>query len=185
MFLYDSYSKDQFARDLLLSMNLNPTANRMRFMRAWMQGEGTAAMHNPLATTWNYIAQGATFFNCLRRGNDGSCLIGVQNYPTYSMGLEATRRTLLQPSYYGRIREVLQADTNKIYDADPDLKKDFDTWGTTYNLFKKTFRDQGGQVIPGKPVSDYLKHVQRTELLAWGGIALGTYLLYRAFTDNE
>ena len=56
---------------------------------AWQAAEGTAAAHNPLATTHGFA--GATDFN----------RVGVKNYPSLEAGLDATIETLRGPETYG------------------------------------------------------------------------------------
>ncbi|MGH2659233.1 MAG: hypothetical protein ACRDHS_06090, partial [Actinomycetota bacterium] len=67
-------------------------------MVAWQVAEGTAAAHNPLATT--HDMPGSTGFNS----------VGVQNFPTVEAGLEATVATLrngLTVYGYGAILDAL------------------------------------------------------------------------------
>ena len=66
---------------------------------AWEVAEGTAAAHNPLATT--HDMPGSTDFNS----------VGVQNFPTVEAGLEATMATLLNGLTiygYGAILDALK-----------------------------------------------------------------------------
>lgn len=65
---------------------------------AWQVAEGTAAAHNPLATT--HDMPGSTDFNS----------VGVQNFPTVEAGLEATVATLRNGATtygYGAILDAL------------------------------------------------------------------------------
>jgi hypothetical protein len=52
---------------------------------AWQVAEGTAAAHNPLATT--HPMPGSTSFNS----------VGVRNFPSVEVGLQATVETLRLP----------------------------------------------------------------------------------------
>lgn len=168
---------DKFAADILAALGMAATANRLNFMRAWIASENTKAKYNPLATTWNYINRGATFFNCLKKDAAGACTIGVQNYPDYATGLEATVKTLNLP-YYDSIRAHLANDTNKISPNDQALKKAFDTWGTTYNLFSKVYPQYGGKVTTaGAGIGSYI--------LRGGLILAGIYVISQAFSDNK
>jgi hypothetical protein len=128
----------QFARDILTALGLSYSPKRVNFLYAWFKSEGTKAKYNPLATTWSMKSKGSTFFNCLKRTTDGTCKIGVQNYPSYVVGLEATVKTLKQ-DFYTPIREYLKKDTSIIYTKDADLKKAFDTWGTKYTNFLSNY----------------------------------------------
>lgn len=130
----------KFAKDLLTLLGLTYSANRANFFYAWFKSEGTKAKYNPLATTWDMRSEGSTFFNCLKKDAKGSCVLGVQNYPTYAIGLNATIKTLRQKEY-APIRDFLSKGGNALNPNDPDLKKAFDTWGTTYSLFVKTYTD--------------------------------------------
>lgn len=168
-------NRDQFAAAVLAGIGLTPTTNRMNFMRAWMQSENTKAQNNPLATTWNYTAQGSTFFNCLKKDAAGACIVGVQNFPTNNMGIEATIKTL-KLSYYDAIRDTLQKDTNKINGNDPGLEKSFNTWGTTFDLFKKVYPQFGGKVTSSAGIGSYLIR---------GAFVLGgLYIISQAFKED-
>lgn len=127
-------NQKRFADSILKAFGLAHTANRVNFLYAWFAAEGTKALYNPLATTWNLKSKGSTFFNCLARNPDGSCKVGVQNYPTYAVGLEGTVKTLKQ-DFYKPIIEYLQKGSNVIYKQDQEMKKAFDTWGTKYDNF--------------------------------------------------
>lgn len=169
MFLFDQLNRAEFSRQVLRTIGLTPTNNRVNFLLAWMSGENTAAAFNPLATTWPL--PGATNFNS----------VGVKNYPSFEHGVYATAKTLLQPSYYSHIREALAADTSKLYDSDPGLEQDFKTWGTGYRLFKYQFKQYGGTVLPGRHVGAFEKHVNYTNALALAALFGGAVMLAKAF----
>jgi hypothetical protein len=63
--------------------------DNLTILVAWQAAEGTAAAHNPLATTHGFA--GATDFNA----------VGVKNYPSLDAGLDATIETLHGPEAYG------------------------------------------------------------------------------------
>jgi hypothetical protein len=85
-----------FGRDLLKSLGAPVTAENLRFIDAWTKAEGTKARFNPLATTRN--APGATAFNS----------VGVRNFPSYRVGVEKTRDTLLN-GYYDPIVSLMRS----------------------------------------------------------------------------
>ncbi|MFZ4515750.1 MAG: hypothetical protein ACOYN3_05510 [Acidimicrobiia bacterium] len=88
-----SPDRAKWAADLLDRLQIPKTPENVRAMTAWAQAEGTKASFNPLATTQG--ASGATNFNS----------VGVKNYPSYEVGLEATVKTLLN----GRYENILGA----------------------------------------------------------------------------
>ncbi len=83
----DAASRRQFAHDVLTALGAPQTAENVRAIVAWAQAEGTAAAHNPLATT--EAAPNTTNFNSA----------GVKNYPSYTEGVQATVATLLNGRY--------------------------------------------------------------------------------------
>jgi len=58
---------------------------------SWMQAEGGNAKWNPLNTTWDMHVAGQSNYNST----------GVKNYPSFEVGLEASKKTILQtnPDY--------------------------------------------------------------------------------------
>ena len=106
-----THSREQFARSLVLALrardaigsglsysgiatSIDPTYTD-KFV-AWMAGEDTKAAFNPMATTLR--VPNSTQFNSA----------GVQNYPDYATGVEATIHTLLLP-YYVHVLEALSS----------------------------------------------------------------------------
>lgn len=75
------------------------TAENQRALIAWARAEGTSASFNPLATTQG--ATGASNFNS----------VGVKNYPSYEVGLDATVKTL-RNGRYENILAALRRGTN-------------------------------------------------------------------------
>jgi predicted CXXCH cytochrome family protein len=83
-------SYGRWARALLTQIEAPGCRDNLVTVVAWEVQEGTAAMWNPLATT--YAVQGATSINTS----------GVKNYTSMGQGLQATRLTLTDsPSSYG------------------------------------------------------------------------------------
>lgn len=82
-------SSTQFGTDLLRRLGLPVTTENLRVMDAWARAEGTSARFNPLATTQS--GPGATSFNS----------VGVKNYPSYAVGLDATARVMVNGKYGG------------------------------------------------------------------------------------
>lgn len=105
---------DAFYGDVLLTLGLPASANRIRFMRAWRQAEGAEATWNPFNTTWSRGR--ASKYNS----------VGVGNYATRADGLLATAGTL-RLRYYTDLRARLaRDDAPEAVALSPDLK----TWGT-------------------------------------------------------
>lgn len=90
---------ETFANDLLTRLGMPVTGENVRAITAWARAEGTAAAHNPLATT--QPMDGATRFNS----------VGVRNYSSYEEGLAATVRTL-RNGRYGNVLAALAAGTS-------------------------------------------------------------------------
>lgn len=130
----------QFARDILKGLGIEFSVPRVNFLYAWFSAESTKAKNNPLATTWDMRNYGATFFNCLKKDAAGKCIFGVQNYPTYEIGLNATLKTLKQ-DFYKPIVAHLKKGSNTVYSGNLAMKAAFDKWGTTYKLFLTRFEN--------------------------------------------
>lgn len=96
---HDQPTRGLFARELLRELGVPKTAKNMIAMIAWMEGEGTKARNNPLATTMNHLH--ATNFNSA----------GVKNYASLADGILATLNTLRLPPY-ARIRTLLAKGTS-------------------------------------------------------------------------
>jgi hypothetical protein len=87
-----------WARDLLAALGMPRTRENVRALVAWARAEGTAAAHNPLATTQAH--PGATNFNS----------VGVKNYLSYHDGIEATVRTLTNGRYHAILDALRRGD---------------------------------------------------------------------------
>lgn len=104
----------KWAGDLLDRLGMPKTAENQRALIAWARAEGTAASFNPLATTQG--ASGASNFNS----------VGVKNYPSYEVGLDATVKTL-RNGRYENILAALRRGTNAI---DVGQAVEDSPWGT-------------------------------------------------------
>lgn len=82
-------SYGRWAELLLGRLEAPICGDNLTVLVAWQAAEGTAAVHNPLATTHDY--PGATDFNT----------VGVKHYPSLEAGLDATIETLHGPEAYG------------------------------------------------------------------------------------
>ena len=82
-------SYGRWAELLLGRLGAPACRDNLSVLVAWQAAEGTAAAHNPLATT--HDVPGATNFNA----------VGVKNFPSLEAGLDATIETLHGPETYG------------------------------------------------------------------------------------
>jgi hypothetical protein len=80
-------SDPQFSTAVLAGVGAPTTASNVRSIESWIGREGGGGLNNPLNTT--YPLGGSTSFNG----------VGVQNYPTYADGVDATIRTLENGNY--------------------------------------------------------------------------------------
>jgi len=87
-----------FGRRVLGGLGAKPTPQKMRFLQAWAQAEGTQAQYNPFATTRKGFT-GETNFNSK----------GVKNYPDLQTGIKATIDTL-SLGYYTHIVDLLRSN---------------------------------------------------------------------------
>lgn len=84
-----------WAEQLLLELAAPVNTHTIDAILAWMEGEGTKARNNPLATTRPGVA-GASNFNSA----------GVKNYPTFSLGMRATVATIGLVPYRKLLAEI-------------------------------------------------------------------------------
>jgi peptidoglycan hydrolase CwlO-like protein len=89
-------SYGRWAELLLGRLGAPACQDNLSVLVAWQAAEGTAAAHNPLATT--HDVSGATDFNA----------VGVKNFPSLEAGLQASIETLHGPETYG-YGEILSA----------------------------------------------------------------------------
>jgi len=78
---------DAFYSELLTYLGAPVTEENLQFCETWQRREGGNAKWNPFNTTW--IRPGSTDYNS----------VGVQNYPSSSVGVEATGKTLKMSVY--------------------------------------------------------------------------------------
>lgn len=112
-----SSEDEAFYEAVLKSLGANSTPEKIKFLKAWRQAEGGTAANNPFNTTKRVAASGVTDYNS----------VGVKNYPTRQVGLDATVATLKLP-YYKDLLSKLMDDSSTASEiaSSPDLK----TWGT-------------------------------------------------------
>jgi hypothetical protein len=132
----------QWAQDLLGALGDKPTSANEQFIENWLPREGTKAKNNPMATTLGSRASGvtvpgSTYFNSA----------GVQNYPTYQTGVQATKSTLEEPRY-NAIAAALASGDPYTYPNQSALESEFSTWsGSGYTSV--TAGTSPGYVSPG------------------------------------
>lgn len=90
-----------WAKRLTDAYELSFSDHRRLAIVSWETAEGTSARYNPLATTLR--VSGSTDFNS----------VGVQDYPSLSVGVQATKRTLAGQGFgYGAIVLALQENAS-------------------------------------------------------------------------
>ena len=106
-----------FYKAILRALGVRETPEKIKFLKAWRQGEGGMARNNPFNTSRDVPGEADTRYNSH----------GVRNYPDRKTGLDATVATL-KLSYYKEIVDLLKKDTvtAKELAYTPALKK----WGT-------------------------------------------------------
>ncbi len=90
-------TRGEFAREVLKGIDAPRSKRNMRSLISWMQAEGYGGENNPLNTTQEWA--GATTFNSS----------GVKNYPSLTVGISATIKTL-NYSFYDEIVALLHED---------------------------------------------------------------------------
>jgi hypothetical protein len=115
-----SQEDEDFYKAILTGLGATETPEKIKFLKAWRQGEGGKAKNNPFNTTKKSGAFGVTNYNS----------VGVKNYPDKQTGLDATLATL-RLRYYRNLVALLQKDNVTAVElaACPDLH----TWGTGDN----------------------------------------------------
>lgn len=94
-----SAEDEEFYKAILKSLGVNETPEKIKFLKAWRQGEGGKALNNPFNTTKDIPGEADTKYNS----------VGVRNYPDRQSGLDATIATLKLP-YYKDLIELLKDD---------------------------------------------------------------------------
>jgi cell wall-associated NlpC family hydrolase len=104
---------------ILMGVGARPTSENLRFFDAWQRSEGGNASNNPFNTT--QVMGGVS-----RKYNDLGGGIGVQNYLTPQMGVDATINTLTN-GRYGNIIGALRRGDNAMAAAQALANS---PWGT-------------------------------------------------------
>lgn len=112
---------DEFYKAILTGLGANVTDEKMKFLKAWRQGEGGKAKNNPFNTTKKLPISGLSNYNS----------VGVKNYPTPETGVQATVATLNLP-YYKNLVELLRNDN--VTAAQLANCPDLNTWGSGDNV---------------------------------------------------
>ena len=127
-----SAEDEEFYEGILKSLGTTVTPEKMKFLKAWRQAEGAKARNNPFNTTKDMPVDGVTNYNS----------VGVKNYPTRQVGLEATVKTLQLPYYQELLAKLKNDNITAEEIADTD---DLSTWGTG-ELVSKVLA--GGTIAP-------------------------------------
>lgn len=130
--LRDEQYMKLFFDEVFKKLGVVPTNEKMKFFVAWRQAEGGKALNNPFNTTKTMKADGITNYNS----------VGVKNYPTIDLGIDATVNTL-KLRYY---QDLMNKLNNNMVTAEelansPDLK----TWGTGRGVSRVL---KGGRLNP-------------------------------------
>jgi hypothetical protein len=125
-----------FYKAILKELGVKETAEKIKFLMAWRQGEGGQAKNNPFNTSKHIPGTVDTKYNSH----------GVRNYPNRRTGLDATVATLRLP-YYKEIVDLLKKDSVTAHELahTKALKK----WGTG-DMVKKVLR---GENIDPPPIA--------------------------------
>lgn len=127
-----SAEDEEFYKAILTSLGANVTPEKMTFLKAWRQAEGARAKNNPFNTTKSMPEDGVTSYNS----------VGVKNYPTRQIGLDATVKTLSLPYYKELVAKLKDDNITAKELAETD---DLTVWGTG-SLVSKVLA--GGKVSP-------------------------------------
>lgn len=122
-----------FTTALLSSLGARATPENTRFVNAWVRAEGTKAGFNPLATTQTMGP----------RSNFNS--VGVQNYPNFQTGLNATVKTLTNGRYVPIVSGLRSgtATANQLAQAVANSP-----WGTGRGVLNVLGSSGGGAITP-------------------------------------
>ena len=101
---------------LLQQINAPLTKQNVAFLDAWQQSEGGTAANNPLNTT--QPASGASDYNS----------VGVKNYPSPNVGIQATAQTLQNGRYPIILSALRSGNPNSIFTTTGF--RQIQTWGT-------------------------------------------------------
>lgn len=128
----ESEEDEDFYRAILRGLGANETPEKMKFLKAWRQGEGGSAKNNPFNTTKDVPGDEDTEYNS----------VGVRNYPDRQTGLTATLSTLKLPYYVDLIDKLKNDSITAVELANSPA---LDKWGTG-KMVKKVLA--GGRVNP-------------------------------------
>jgi hypothetical protein len=129
-----SKEDEEFYKAILKGLGVNETPEKIKFLKAWRQGEGGSAKNNPFNTTKDIPGEADTKYNS----------VGVRNYPDRQSGLDATLATL-RLSYYKDLIDKLKNDN--ITATELVNSPALDKWGTG-PMARKVLA--GGNVNPPK-----------------------------------
>lgn len=133
--------RESFAVDLLTILPGKVNEDTESFLVNWMGLENTQAGYNPLATT-QYMP-GATEFNS----------VGVRNYPNRTVGLQATKETLLNGFYPNIVKALEDGDPYAAQDKG-ELSAELHTWsGGGYSHVPGTSKVQAPAPAGASPIS--------------------------------
>jgi hypothetical protein len=126
-----------FYKAILRELGVKETAEKIKFLMAWRQGEGGKAKNNPFNTSKHIPGTADTKYNSH----------GVRNYPNRKIGLDATVATL-RLAHYKEIVDLLKKDS--VTALELARTKALKKWGTG-PMVKKVLA--GGRVNPPPIVS--------------------------------
>jgi hypothetical protein len=129
-----SKEDEDFYKAILKGLGANETPEKIKFLKAWRQGEGGSAKNNPFNTTKDIPGDLDTKYNS----------VGVRNYPDRQSGLDATLSTL-KLDYYKDLVNMLKNDN--ITAIELANSAGLDKWGTG-PMARKVLA--GGKVNPPK-----------------------------------
>lgn len=128
----------RFYQDLLKKLGANFTCQKMLFFFAWRDGESSKSTYNPFATTYRDENNEGCYYNCLKSGRGykpTGCRTcpsgtnpGVRNYKTYSSGLDATYKTLINGRYSNVVKKLKNDNITALEIASE--RSELKTWGT-------------------------------------------------------
>lgn len=113
----ESEEDEEFYRAILKGLGANETPEKIKFLKAWRQGEGGSAKNNPFNTTKDVPGDDDTKYNS----------VGVRNYPDRQTGLDATLATLKLPYYTDLINKLKDDSITAVELANSPA---LDKWGT-------------------------------------------------------
>jgi hypothetical protein len=125
-----------FYKAILKELGVRETAEKIKFLMAWRQGEGGKAKNNPFNTSKHIPGTVDSKYNSH----------GVRNYPDRKTGLDATVATLRLP-FYKEILDLLKKDSVTAHEL--AHTKALKRWGTG-DMVKKVLM---GENIDPPPIA--------------------------------